>query len=151
MFALLMLTLVIKPVVLFNRIINYFTPDSKGQQADLYLKIFNQNTMSMIKLTTIPLDHKIEYTSIPNLHDFSVTFNKLWPIIRLSWAGELEFKFNEKSDEIRLPKFIKAPITTSLSIQSIKTGPYLKFYALLFVPHQENKFYYFDQLNKHKI
>ena len=149
--AILIPTMLIKPIALVTKVIKYFSPDSKGQQADLYLKIFNQTTTAMIKLTTIPLDHKIIYTDIPTLQDFSVNFNKIWPSIKLSWNNDLEFKFNDKVDEIHLPTLISAPLKSSLDVHSIKTSHHLKFYALLFVPYQENRFYYFDQLNKYKI
>jgi hypothetical protein len=132
-------------------IINMTNPVSKGQKADLYLKIFNQSKTSMTKLTSIPLDHKIKYLTIPELVNYNISYDKIWPKIYLKWSNDLVYSFQNREDAIQLPNELTTSLRTALIIQDIKHSQKMQFYALIFMPNEENKFYYFDQLNKAKV
>ncbi len=149
--GLVIIAILMKPIRIMKFIINMTNPVSKGQRADLYLKIFNQSKTSMTKLTSIPLDHKIKYLTIPELVNYNISYDKIWPKIYLKWSNDLVYSFQNREDAIQLPNELTTSLRTALIIQDIKHSQKMQFYALIFMPNEENKFYYFDQLNKAKV
>ena len=122
-------------------------PTPKGEKAKLYVKIFDAKKTSLIYLTDIPLDVKIKFNELPIMERFSVTYKRLWPRIDIKWRQKLSFTFEDQVQEIELPTSIKISLMESEKLNAINTSGFITFYALLYVPDENNIYRNLEHIN----
>ena len=121
-------------------------PKAPNQEAALYVKIFNSSNTCLVKLCDIPLDDKLKYDAIPELQNYFVSWSGLLPTININWIRQLSFTYRDTKQLLPLPRHVRIPFHTSLILHSINTSPYTTFYAVLFRPLEDTKYYVFEKI-----
>ena len=107
----------------------------RGQQAILYLKIFNANDVCLIRLKDIPLDKDLVYNQVPTMTSYDVSYSTLFPRVIFSWDGTLAFAFKSHSNAITVPDLLSISYKNALTLHSIKASRLTMFYSFVIQPN----------------
>jgi hypothetical protein len=107
----------------------------RGQQAILYLKIFNANDVCLIRLKDIPLDKDLVYNQVPTMISYDVSYSTFFPRVTFSWDGTLAFAFKSHSNAITVPDLLSISYKNAMTLHSIKASRLTMFYSFVIQPN----------------
>ncbi len=110
----------------------------RGQQATLFLKIFNANNVCLIYLREIPLDKDLSYDQVPVMASYDVSYSTLFPRVTFTWDGELAFAFKGHTNAITVPDLLSISYRDALTLQLIKSSRLTMFYSFVIQPTRSN-------------